>query len=68
MPQYLQFEATLHGTLNNDQIEDIVASYPNVKLAVINQSDVEVIAGELSIFTVPVDLYVSKQLSYISFN
>jgi hypothetical protein len=31
------------------QIEDIVASYPNVKLAVINQSDVEVIAGELSI-------------------
>ena len=37
------------------QIEDIVA-YPNVKLAVINQSDVEVIAGELSIFTVPVDL------------
>ena len=38
------------------QIEDIVASYPNVKLAVINQSDVEVIAGELSIFTVPVDL------------
>lgn len=38
------------------QIEDIVASYPNAKLAVINQSDVETIAGELSIFTVPVDL------------
>ena len=38
------------------QIEDIVASYPNTELAVINQSDVENIAGELSIFTVPVDL------------
>lgn len=38
------------------QIEDTVASYPNTELAVINQSDVETIAGELSIFTVPVDL------------
>ena len=38
------------------QIEDIVASYPNTELAVINQSDVETIAGKLSIFTVPVDL------------
>ncbi|MGJ0279062.1 thioredoxin family protein, partial [Streptococcus pyogenes] len=37
-------------------IEDIVASYPNTELAVINQSDVETIAGKLSIFTVPVDL------------
>ena len=31
-------------------------SYPNVPLAVINQSQVEAIAGELNIFTVPVDL------------
>ncbi|MQH60351.1 thioredoxin, partial [Escherichia coli] len=38
------------------QIEDLMQSYPNVPLAVINQSQVEAIAGELNIFTVPVDL------------
>ena len=30
--------------------------YPKAQLGVINQSNVEAIAGELSIFTVPVDL------------
>lgn len=38
------------------QIEDIVATYPHAELAIINQSDIEAIAGELSIFTVPVNL------------
>ena len=38
------------------QIEDLMQSFPNVPLAVINQSQVEAIAGELNIFTVPVDL------------
>lgn len=38
------------------QIEDIVHEYPNVAFGVINQSQVEAIAGELTIFTVPVDL------------
>ncbi|MBE5676188.1 thioredoxin family protein [Staphylococcus sp. SS87] len=38
------------------QIEDLMQAYPNVPLAVINQSHVEAIAGELNIFTVPVDL------------
>ncbi|API80433.1 thioredoxin family protein [Staphylococcus argenteus] len=38
------------------QIEDLMKSYPNVPLAVINQSHVGAIAGELNIFTVPVDL------------
>lgn len=38
------------------QIEDIVNDYSKVHFAVINQSNVEAIAGELSIFTVPVDL------------
>ncbi|WP_460989358.1 thioredoxin family protein, partial [Staphylococcus aureus] len=37
-------------------IEDLMQSYPNVPLAVLNQSLVEAIAGELNIFTVPVDL------------
>ena len=35
------------------QIEDIVNDYSKVHFAVINQSNVEAIAGELSIFTVP---------------
>lgn len=38
------------------QIEDLVRGFPGVPLGVINQSKVEAIAGELSIFTVPVDL------------
>lgn len=38
------------------QIEDIMKEYTNVPLGIINQSNVEAIAGELSIFTVPVDL------------
>ena len=38
------------------QIEGLVGEYPNVSLGVINQSNLEAIAGELSIFTVPVDL------------
>ncbi|HLR19414.1 MAG TPA: thioredoxin family protein [Staphylococcus sp.] len=38
------------------QIEGLLSDYPNVPLGVINQSDLEAIAGELSIFTVPVDL------------
>ncbi|EHJ08944.1 thioredoxin family protein [Staphylococcus simiae] len=38
------------------QIQDLMSNYPNVPLGVINQSHVEDIAGELNIFTVPVDL------------
>lgn len=38
------------------QIEDILKDYPHAPLGVINQSEVEEIAGSLSIFTVPVDL------------
>lgn len=38
------------------QIAELVDEYTQVPLGVINQSDVEAIAGELSIFTVPVDL------------
>lgn len=38
------------------QMEDLVSRFPDVPLGVINQSDVEAIAGELNIFTVPVDL------------
>ncbi|WP_436862058.1 thioredoxin family protein [Staphylococcus caeli] len=38
------------------QIAGLVDEYPQIPLGVINQSDVEAIAGELSIFTVPVDL------------
>ena len=37
------------------QIQDLLKDYP-AQLGVINQSNVEEIAGELSIFTVPVDL------------
>ncbi|GGG93053.1 thioredoxin [Staphylococcus pragensis] len=38
------------------QIQDIVNEYNHAAFGVINQSEVEAIAGELSIFTVPVDL------------
>ncbi|BBD89085.1 thioredoxin family protein [Staphylococcus caprae] len=38
------------------QIQDLLNEYPHAKLGVINQSQVQDIAGELSIFTVPVDL------------
>ena len=38
------------------QIEGVVSEYPNVAFGIINQSEVEAIAGELTIFTVPVDL------------
>lgn len=38
------------------QIQDLLKDYPKGQLGVINQSNVEEIAGELSIFTVPVDL------------
>lgn len=39
------------------QLKDILdTSYPKVTLAIINQSEVLEIAGELTIFTVPVDL------------
>ena len=38
------------------QIAGIVNEFPDVPLGVINQSELEEIAGELSIFTVPVDL------------
>lgn len=38
------------------QLQDLLQEYPYAKLGVINQSHVEEIAGELSIFTVPVDL------------
>lgn len=38
------------------QIQDLLKDYPKSQLGVINQSNVEEIAGELSIFTVPVDL------------
>ena len=38
------------------QIHDLLKDYPKAQLGVINQSNVEEIAGELSIFTVPVDL------------
>ena len=38
------------------QIQDLLKDYPKAQLGVINQSNVEEIAGELSIFTVPVDL------------
>ncbi|NWK85303.1 thioredoxin family protein [Staphylococcus sp. GSSP0090] len=38
------------------QISGIVNEFPEVPLGIINQSEVEEIAGELSIFTVPVDL------------
>jgi thiol-disulfide isomerase/thioredoxin len=38
------------------QIADIVKDFPNVPLGIVNQSELEEIAGELSIFTVPVDL------------
>ena len=40
-------------------------SYPNVPLAVINQSQVEAIAGELNIFTVPVDLIFYMEMKCI---
>jgi thiol-disulfide isomerase/thioredoxin len=38
------------------QVEDLVKEYDGVAFGVINQSEVEAIAGELSIFTVPVDI------------
>lgn len=38
------------------QIEMMLKDYPDVPLGVINQTHLEAIAGELSIFTVPVDL------------
>lgn len=38
------------------QLEDLLKEYPKATLGVINQTYVEEIAGELSIFTVPVDL------------
>lgn len=39
------------------QLKDILdTSYPKVTLAIINQNEVPKIAGELTIFTVPVDL------------
>ena len=38
------------------KIAGIVNEFPDVPLGVINQSELEEIAGELSIFTVPVDL------------
>ncbi|MCD8871009.1 thioredoxin family protein [Staphylococcus gallinarum] len=38
------------------QIRGLVEEYPGVVLGVINQSELEAIAGELNIFTVPVDL------------
>ncbi|GAA6822806.1 thioredoxin family protein [Helicobacter pylori] len=38
------------------QVEDLVKEYDDVAFGVINQSEVEAIAGELSIFTVPVDI------------
>ncbi|MCE5090286.1 thioredoxin [Staphylococcus devriesei] len=56
--------AVIHVMRNNcsvchavlPQIEDMLKDYPRVPLGVINQSEIEAIAGELSIFTVPVDL------------
>ncbi|MGJ5712606.1 thioredoxin family protein [Staphylococcus auricularis] len=46
------------------QIADLVNEYDGVPLGVINQSHLEAIAGELSIFTVPVDLiyYDGKEM------
>ncbi|WP_460901621.1 thioredoxin family protein, partial [Staphylococcus aureus] len=39
---------------------DLMQSYPNVSLAVINQTQGQALAGELHIFTVPVDfLYMN---------
>ncbi|MFU0762650.1 thioredoxin family protein [Staphylococcus pasteuri] len=39
------------------QVKDLLQeTFPQVKLAIINQNEVTDIAGELSIFTVPVDL------------
>ncbi|MBF7016218.1 thioredoxin family protein [Staphylococcus durrellii] len=38
------------------QVEDLVKEYAGVAFGVINQSEVEDIAGELSIFTVPVEI------------
>lgn len=38
------------------QIAGIVEDFPGVPLGLVNQSELEEIAGELSIFTVPVDL------------
>lgn len=42
------------------QIKGLVQEYPGVALGVINQSELEAIAGELNIFTVPVDLIYLK--------
>lgn len=38
------------------QVEDLVKDYVGVAFGIINQSKVEDIAGELSIYTVPVDI------------
>lgn len=38
------------------QIQDLLEEYPKVKFGVINQSELKDIAGELCIFTVPVEL------------
>ncbi|MCU5745357.1 thioredoxin family protein [Staphylococcus sp. SQ8-PEA] len=38
------------------QIEMMLKDYPEVALGIINQTQLEEIAGELSIFTVPVDI------------
>lgn len=46
--------AVCHAVL--PKIQDLLKDYPKAQLGVINQSNVEEIAGELSIFTVPVDL------------
>lgn len=42
------------------QIEGLVNDFPQVALGVINQSHLEAIASELSIYTAPVDLIYLK--------
>lgn len=46
------------------QIESLVSEYDGVVLGVINQTKLKAIAGELSIFTVPVDIiyYNGKEM------
>ena len=44
------------------QIQDLLKDYPKAQLGVINQSNVEEIAGELSIFKVLVDLFFFNEM------
>lgn len=52
-----------HGLL--PQVEDLMAQYPDIHLGQINTHEIEAVAGQFSIFTVPVILLFVNGKEYL---